>query len=209
MEHYKISNKGTTALFNNRFFESLTRTHFMVPIALYTISAIVIVNYTFYINMAAPWQMFYLIPLGIFSFSLVEYALHRFAFHFEAKTEKQQQVKYKIHGVHHEYPRDKDRLAMPPVISICIALVFYGIFKLLLGDLVLYFFPGFLLGYCIYLFIHYSVHRFAPPRNFLKILWTHHALHHYKDENSYFGVSLPLWDYVFGTLPESKQQKAS
>ena len=145
--------------------------------------------------------MIYMIPLGIFSFSFVEYLLHRFVFHFEPKSESQKVFKYKIHGVHHEFPRDKDRLAMPPVISICIAVIFYVFFKLMMGNLVLFFFPGFLFGYCIYLFIHYAIHRFHPPKNFLKILWTHHALHHYKDDNNYFGVSVPMWDYIFGTIP--------
>ena len=145
-----------------------------------------------------------MIPLGIFSFSFVEYLLHRFVFHFEPKSESQKALKYKIHGVHHEFPRDKDRLAMPPVISICIAVIFYVFFKLMMGNLVLFFFPGFLFGYCIYLFIHYAIHRFHPPKNILKILWTHHALHHYKDDNNYFGVSVPMWDYIFGTIPGKK-----
>jgi sterol desaturase/sphingolipid hydroxylase (fatty acid hydroxylase superfamily) len=133
---------------------------------------------------------------------LVEYLLHRFVFHFDPKNEKQADIKFKIHGVHHAYPRDKDRLAMPPVISIVLALFFYGLFRLILGSDVIMFFPGFLAGYSTYLIIHYAVHRFRPPLNFLKILWTHHALHHYKDENTAFAVSMPVWDYIFRTLPE-------
>ena len=27
----------------------------------------------------------------------------------------------------------------------------------------------------------------------------HHMLHHYKYENKGFGVSQPLWDYIFNT----------
>ena len=204
MNSYKISNKGTVTLFNNRFIEALSRTHFLTPIILYIMMASAIIFYNFNFNFPTSWRMIYMIPFGIFSFSFVEYLIHRFIFHFQAKTETQQELKYKIHGVHHEYPRDKDRLAMPPVFSICIAIIFYAFFKLVLGNLALLFFPGFLLGYCIYLLIHYAVHRFHPPKNFLKILWTHHALHHYKDDHNYFGVSVPLWDYIFGTIPPGK-----
>ena len=204
MSTYKINNKGTTALSENRFIEALTRTHFLVPVFMYAIIAVAIIYYDLYIGYPGAWRMIYLVPIGIVSFSFVEYFIHRYIFHFEAKTPQQESIKYKIHGVHHEYPRDKERLAMPPVFSICIGLVFYGLFKLLMGSLVLLFFPGFLLGYSIYVIIHYSVHRFHPPRNFLKILWTHHALHHYKNEKGYFGVSLPLWDHVFGTIPPKR-----
>lgn len=90
---------------------------------------------------------------------------------------------------------------MPPLMSIVLALVFYMIFRWAMGPKVLLFFPGFLAGYSTYLMIHYAVHRFRPPANFFRILWTHHALHHYKEEDTAFGVSNPLWDYIFGTMP--------
>ena len=208
MKNYKISNKGTTSIFNNRYLEMLTRTNFLFPVILYLSLALAIIIYVIYINYPGKERMLYMIPAGLLVFSLVEYLLHRFVFHFDAKTERQEEIKFKIHGVHHAYPRDKDRLAMPPVISIVLALLFYGLFRMLLKDDVILFFPGFLAGYSIYLIIHYSVHRFRPPRNFLKILWTHHALHHYKSEDTAFAVSMPMWDYIFRTLPEKPNTQA-
>lgn len=201
MNNYHISNKGTTALFNNKFLEKLTRTHVAVPIVMYLAVAASIFIYAGFHTGLSLLRSLYLIPLGMITFSLVEYTIHRFLFHFEAKTERQQQFKYKIHGVHHEYPRDKERLVMPPVISIVLAVFFYYIFRLLMNDTVYLFYPGFLAGYCVYLTIHYAVHRFRPPKNFLKILWTHHALHHYKADDTAFAVSLPIWDHLFGTVP--------
>lgn len=204
MRSYDIKNKGTTALFNNSLLESLTRTHVAVPVTLYLLVSLVMLVYaalTTELNMMRAW---YLFPAGLIIFSFVEYMIHRFLFHFEAKNEKQVKLKYKIHGVHHEFPRDKDRLVMPPVISIVLALVFYALFRFFSGEYVLLIFPGFLSGYSVYLFIHYSVHRFRPPKNFLKILWTHHALHHYKSEDTAFAVSFPVWDHVFRTMPARK-----
>jgi sterol desaturase/sphingolipid hydroxylase (fatty acid hydroxylase superfamily) len=58
------------------------------------------------------------------------------------------------------------------------------------------------LGYAGYLFVHYIVHAYPPPKNRLKQLWINHSVHHYKDGKKAFGVSPPLWDYVFGTMPE-------
>jgi sterol desaturase/sphingolipid hydroxylase (fatty acid hydroxylase superfamily) len=31
-----------------------------------------------------------------------------------------------------------------------------------------------------------------------------HMHHHFKTPNKRFGVSSPLWDYVFGTMPDAK-----
>jgi sterol desaturase/sphingolipid hydroxylase (fatty acid hydroxylase superfamily) len=205
MRSYKISNKGTTSLFNNRFLEALTRTNFLFPVIMYMVLSVALSAFALLSGNRFIDLLFYF-PVGLLIFSLVEYLIHRFLFHFEAKSEKMEELKYKIHGVHHAFPRDKDRLAMPPVISVCLALLFYGIFRLLLAEKVFLFFPGFLAGYSIYLIIHYSVHRFRPPKNFLRILWSHHALHHYKSEDTAFAVSMPLWDYIFRTLPEKSPQ---
>jgi len=53
--------------------------------------------------------------LGVFSWTLLEYLLHRFVFHFEAQpdSELQRDASFLIHGIHHDYPWDRDRLVMP------------------------------------------------------------------------------------------------
>jgi sterol desaturase/sphingolipid hydroxylase (fatty acid hydroxylase superfamily) len=109
-----------------------------------------------------------------------------------------------MHGVHHEFPKDKDRLAMPPLLSITIATILLLLFRLVMGDLVFAFLPGFLVGYAAYLSVHYMVHAFQPPKNFFKVLWVNHSVHHYKDGEFIFGVSSPLWDYIYGTMREKK-----
>ncbi len=34
----------------------------------------------------------------------------------------------------------------------------------------------------------------------------HHVLHHYQDFTKRFGVSTPLWDYVFGTIERGRNE---
>lgn len=201
MSTCKIKNKGTTSLFRNRFLEALTRTHFAFPVTLYFLMSAGLLWHGWSQPDLDFINVIWLFPLGVFTFTLVEYSIHRWVFHFKPVSERQQKFKYNIHGVHHEFPRDKDRLVMPPVLSVFLAVIFYVVFRSLIGVSVLLYFPGFLSGYSIYLLIHYAVHRFRPPSNFLKILWTHHALHHYKSEDTAFGVSNPLWDYLFGSMP--------
>jgi 4-hydroxysphinganine ceramide fatty acyl 2-hydroxylase len=112
-------------------------------------------------------------------------------------------VVYKLHGIHHEYPRDRERLFMPPVPSLVVASFFFGLQYLLMGWHVLAFFPGFLFGYLLYGSMHYAIHAFSPP-SYLKALWRNHHLHHYKYPDQGFGVSSVLWDHIFGTIPPRK-----
>ena len=94
---------------------------------------------------------------------------------------------------------------MPPLVIILASFMFLGLFSLFMGDFTYGFTPGFLLGYASYLSVHYIVHGFKPPKNFFKALWINHSIHHYKDPDAAFGVSSPLWDYVFQTMPKKNR----
>ncbi|MGI8893130.1 MAG: sterol desaturase family protein [Bacteroidia bacterium] len=204
---YKPNNKGTKQLFENPVMEGLSRTNFWFPISLYYIAATVVLGYGLATETFALWKIPVIFITGFILFSFVEYLIHRFIFHFEPKNEKQKKLMYAIHGVHHEFPRDKDRLVMPPVISVLLAMLFFFFFNFIMGKYAFLFFPGFAAGYSTYLFIHYAVHAYRQPQNFLKFLWKHHTLHHYKDTDSAFAVSLPIWDVLFKTMPEDKKER--
>ena len=51
---------------------------------------------------------------------------------------------------------------------------------------------------------HYYVHHFVPTTRWGKLLRRHHLTHHFADHDGGFGVSTPLWDVVFHTLPSKK-----
>jgi sterol desaturase/sphingolipid hydroxylase (fatty acid hydroxylase superfamily) len=109
-------------------------------------------------------------------------------------------IAYTFHGIHHEYPKDKDRIVMPPAGAILIGSIIFGLVWLIMQDYAFAFAPGFLLGYVTYAFVHYAIHAYQPPKNFLKWLWIYHSIHHYKHPDKYFGVSSPFWDLVFGSM---------
>ena len=74
------------------------------------------------------------------------------------------------------------------------------IFKMLLGSKLLApFFAGFLIGYLFYDITHYAIHHFNMKSEYWLKIKNHHMLHHYKEDNKGFGVSFPLWDYIFRT----------
>ena len=196
-------NFGSAQIFSNPVLERISRTHISVPITLFL--AISSVSLYFGLITTIPlWLGFAVLLAGIFVFTFVEYLMHRHFFHMEPDTPIKDKLQYGIHGVHHDYPKDKDRLAMPPFVSAAYAAILYLMFTLLMGDFALYFLPGFLLGYAGYLGVHYLVHVSNPPKNFFKVLWVNHAIHHYKNPDTAFGVSSPLWDYLLGTLPKKE-----
>ncbi len=196
----KPQSKGTKQLFRNPILEKLSRTHISVPLIIFFSYSAALLYWSIThtsLSMGTTIAMFF---IGMIAFTWVEYMVHRYLFHMGANSEQRAKVQYTLHGVHHEFPKDKERLAMPPVVSITISTILLFLFRLVLGDLVFSFLPGFLVGYAAYLSIHYMVHSFQPPNNFFKMLWVNHSIHHYKDGEEVFGVSSPLWDYVYGTM---------
>ncbi|MEQ9307791.1 MAG: sterol desaturase family protein [Marinoscillum sp.] len=198
----KPHTKGTKALFENPVLEKLTRTHIAIPLILFSVISIGLMVYGFQHGYISAINAPILFFGGVLTFTLIEYIMHRFVFHLQPKTEKQEKFAYTVHGVHHDYPKDKDRLAMPPPLSIILSAAFFGLYYFIMGTLVFGFLPGFLMGYAFYLWVHYMVHAFKPPKNLFKVLWVHHGIHHYKDPHNAFGVSSPFWDLIFRTMPK-------
>lgn len=197
----KPKNKGQKVIFKNPILERLTRTHIAVPISIFSVFSAGLIYYAFTYAKLPAYLIGTLFLSGLLIFSFIEYLVHRYAFHMDTDTELKQKIQYNLHGVHHEYPKDKGRLAMPPVVSVLLAVSLLIAFNYVIGEYTYAFLPGFIMGYASYLFVHFIVHAYQPPKNLFKILWINHSIHHYKDNNKAFGVSSPLWDYVFRTLP--------
>lgn len=191
-------------LFDNPLLEKLTRTRTAVPISMFFMISGGLLFWGYSKEFIGILTLAETFLLGWLAFTLIEYIVHRYVFHMETNTKRKEDIQYKVHGIHHDYPKDKERLAMPPLLSLPISLVLFFLFKVAMGTIVFGFLPGFLVGYALYLFVHYAVHAYQPPKNFLKALWVNHGIHHYKDHERAFGVSTPLWDYVFRTMPKRK-----
>lgn len=207
MKFDKIHNKGQAKLFQNSFLEMLTKSHPLVIWGMY-IPVILWLLYYSFTNMEYSWWRIALVfSGGLFFWTFFEYLMHRYIFHMIADSEKAQKFIYIMHGNHHHFPRDKERLFMPPVPSLIIAGILFGLFYLVMGTNVFMFFPGFIFGYLLYGSMHYAIHAWNPPFKWMKSLWRNHHLHHYKDEHKGYGVSTTLWDRVFGTMFDLKKEK--
>ncbi len=195
-------NNGTVIMFDNPFMERISRTHISIPITMFLVFAGISLYYAWTDTNISLGIGLLVMFAGYIFFTFMEYMMHKHFFHMEPDTPIKDKLQYSVHGVHHDYPKDKDRLAMPPPVSAAYAAISYLLFNLILGDFSYYFLPGFLIGYSGYLAVHFIVHAYNPPKNFLKVLWVNHAIHHYKDPDIAFGVSTPLWDIIFGTMPK-------
>jgi sterol desaturase/sphingolipid hydroxylase (fatty acid hydroxylase superfamily) len=212
MKFDKIHNKGQARLFKNQYLEYLTKTHPLVIWSMYLPMIAFMLYYSSTI-LYIPVGIISLVFLaGLFFWSFFEYMIHRYAFHFMAESERATKIVYLIHGNHHEYPRDKQRLFMPPVPSIILATVvfttmYFTAYLIGITAVVFAFFPGFMLGYLMYGTMHYAIHAWNPPFKWMKPLWRNHHLHHYKEQGKGYGVSSTLWDHVFGTMFDLKNEK--
>jgi dihydroceramide fatty acyl 2-hydroxylase len=146
--------------------------------------------------------------IGLFIWTFVEYNIHRFLFHFCPRSAWQERIVFLFHGVHHAQPRLKTRLVMPPPVSIPMAAFFLLLYSLIFGQLLgapQWIGPvvsGFTVGYLAYDLIHYATHHLPMRHGYAKYLKRHHMLHHYRTPDQRFGVSSPIWDWVYGTLPK-------
>ena len=135
MQFEKIHNKGQARLFRNDFLEMLTKTHPLVIWGMY----LPVMIYMLYYSAAGPGFTTGRIVLtffgGMFFWTFFEYIAHRYIFHWVAESERARKIVYTLHGNHHHYPRDKERLFMPPVPSIIIASVLFSLMFLLMQSL--------------------------------------------------------------------------
>jgi sterol desaturase/sphingolipid hydroxylase (fatty acid hydroxylase superfamily) len=199
-DYTRPKNNGSKQLFTSPILEKLSRTHIAIPVTIFFGYATVVLLWSIDHTVISVSLTVFLFFIGMLVFTWVEYNVHRYIFHIPTLTIFAKKFQYTIHGIHHEFPKDKGRLAMPPLLSITIATLLLIVFRLLMGDLAFAFMPGFLVGYACYLSVHYMIHAYTPPKGWLKILWINHAIHHYKDGKVVFGVSSPLWDYIYGTM---------
>ncbi|MEM9921660.1 MAG: sterol desaturase family protein [Bacteroidota bacterium] len=201
MKKLYVSNKDESVrMFKSDVLESLSKVHFSVPLILY----IPLIVYSLYLASQQP-DLSLLAGIGFFAggvllWSLVEYLLHRYIFHYVPKSSWGLRMHFIFHGVHHDYPNDSKRLVMPPSVSLPLAVLFYFIFWSIFPEVYLHAsFAGFVLGYLIYDMLHYAIHHVEMKGKWWIALKTHHLKHHFKDPDKGYGVSSPFWDEIVGS----------
>jgi 4-hydroxysphinganine ceramide fatty acyl 2-hydroxylase len=189
-------------------FLSLSNPKLMIVFHLALSFLILYLGYWYYAQIPVI-QMVLCFLLGVMFWSLAEYLMHRYIFHFISSKKFVKAIHYAVHGYHHKVPHDYRRLFMPPVPAFLLLGLFFSIFYVFLGKYTFYFHPGFEIGYLAYSLIHYSIHRRVHKNKLLQKIWVHHAAHHYKFPEKAYGVSSPFWDIIFGTMPPIDEEQKS
>ena len=194
-----MANKKEVRLFNNDLLESLTHVHPAVPAIIW----LPFIGLLIYKEIQVGHQLSTWLTgaaLGLIVWTLTEYILHRFVFHFSATSKAGKWLVYAFHGLHHDDPQNPTRLVMPPVPAIIYSSLLYGFYYLIVGpELINIFFSFFMLGYLAYDYIHFYTHHGKGEGRMGKFLKRYHLDHHFKDHDKKYGVSSPLWDHIFRT----------
>ena len=201
-----VTNKNETVrLFENPVLEYFSHIHPATPVVTYV--PVVAITLWFSVQAVTIVATAGCFLAGLLLWTLTEYVIHRWAFHYHPTSAFGKKIHFLVHGVHHDYPRDATRLVMPLLVSIPLAILFYFAFKMAFTEFHYAVFSGFMLGYVAYDFIHYATHHMKMETGIGRFLKRYHLKHHYNDEHTAYGVSTPLWDYVFGTIPEELKDK--
>lgn len=153
------------------------------------LTAYLIVNTSF--NQIA--ESLFLIILGLFSWTAIEYLLHRFVLHGLQPFKD-------WHTEHHKRPNAL--ICLPTLLSaaLLIMFVFYPTL-FILGVL-----PacaltlGVLIGYLAYTILHHGIHHWHIDSLWFKKRKRWHGLHHRVEQQNNFGVTSSFWDKVFGSV---------
>ena len=194
-------------LFQSDILETFTHIHPVVVLVLWVPIALWCLWSSLVTAGLAAGELASIFAGGLLVWTLAEYAIHRFVFHFEPKANYPalERLLFLFHGIHHVQPQIKSRLVMPPVVSVPLAAFFYAFFVVVVGrwlarpQWVNALFAGFIIGYVCYDMIHYATHHLPMRGRLLKALKRQHMQHHFQTPDERYGVSTPIWDVVFGT----------
>jgi sterol desaturase/sphingolipid hydroxylase (fatty acid hydroxylase superfamily) len=197
--------KASPPMFESRLLDRFTRVHPVVPLVIYV--PLIIVMLVLGVERDGVLSTLGLVAFGYVIWTLFEYWLHRLVFHFEPEDGIGARLHWMIHGVHHDHPNDPLRLVMPPAASVPLALIVMAILWLILGSAhAPATIAGFFIGYVVYDEMHYALHHHTPKSRLGKRLRELHMRHHFQDDERGFGISAPYWDFVFRTLPRSRDE---
>lgn len=174
---------------------------------------LIVASIGFQVWAGLTWGVLAVFAFGMLTFMFSEYLTHRFVFHLKPpKNPFLLKMLKRLHYDHHTDPNDLHLLFLPLWYSLPNLSVLAIIFYLIAGSwgLTLAFASGLMMMLFLYEWKHYVAHRPIKPRTrFGKWVKKTHILHHFKNENFWYGVSTPFVDVLFGTLKNEKDVETS
>jgi 4-hydroxysphinganine ceramide fatty acyl 2-hydroxylase len=171
---------------------------------IFPIIAIVLLQFSLRVEAKrSAGELFLLFLSGVLTWTLLEYVLHRFVFHVQIplRNPRLRELVNASHLSHHASPRDPNKVLVQPLYGLVISAILYGlIFAALRSPLsATLVVIGIWTGFLYYEAVHYRVHFSLSPSGLIARQRRSHFYHHFTNNKRCFGVTSPLWDYVFGT----------
>src|SRR5882757_9373524 len=112
-KNYVSNSSESVRMFKNGFLESLSKVHFTVPLYAFIPVILGCTYWALFKTGLGVVNYIEMFLFGLFIWTLTEYILHRFVFHYVPKAPWALRLHFIFHGVHHDYPSDAKRLVMP------------------------------------------------------------------------------------------------
>lgn len=139
----------------------------------------------------SPLQVLLWTAVGLFTWTFMEYWLHRIAYH---KGETMFQMG---HDMHHQKP--KALLGVPYYVTAAIWIpLYFALAYFFDPSITAVVMASIWIGYISYCVVHHSSHHWLLKVKIMKKLRNHHLQHHYYSDKN-FGMVTTFWDKVFGT----------
>jgi sterol desaturase/sphingolipid hydroxylase (fatty acid hydroxylase superfamily) len=145
---------------------------------------------------------------GVFTWTLLEYVLHRFVFHVQVPltNPRLREIINVSHLAHHASPRDRNKVLVQLPFGLIVSALIYGLIwaiarNAFVAALVM---SGIWAGFLYYEAVHYRVHFSLAHSGLIAWQRRRHFYHHFTNNRLCFGVTSPLWDYVFGTTSSAR-----
>lgn len=175
-------------------------------IIFYTVFSISLFIYN--ILMGYFTQYWYLSFIVILLSPFIEYFTHLYFLHLPMPKDTDTKLKKyyalfleNIHHYHHKDPKNVDFIFAQiwltiPALFLDTAII-YLLTKSVAVTLVLA--NSIILYYLFYEWCHFTAHSsYNPKTKYFQYMKKYHILHHYKNENYWYGITSPLGDHIFG-----------
>lgn len=151
---------------------------------------------------------------GIAAYSLIEYLMHRYLYHWEPESRFWRIATADMGRRHMRHHREPEKMhgaindRQIPVIVIAVLLAAGSVFVMPwpIGFGLTAIAAG-AANYVLQEIVHFGTHHLPMRHPVLAALKRHHMLHHYRDWDMNYGLFWPFWDMVFGTHHTSRKHR--
>lgn len=175
-------------------------------IIFYSVLGIALLTYSIIQDYFFQYWYFSIILILVSPF--MEYFTHLYFLHLPMpKTTETKLQKYyalflqNIHHYHHKDPKNVDFIFAQiwltlPALFFDTAFVYFFSRSVAITTVVITFMVFY---YLFYELCHFTAHSsYTPKTKYFQYMKKYHILHHYKNENYWYGITSPLGDHIFG-----------